>query len=206
MGIVSDTVDMFFGTQGDGSIAGIRLDATLNDNFSLASTVTQWTVEQGSPVSDAIIAQSPVLSIEGVITNANIVLLDGLLTTGLLSIGENKLNAARAQLYALQILQEPVTLVTSNVTYRGYGMQTCSISRRGGGQDGELTISATFIQIRKATLQTTTVSLTNVAKKMTGKAGATKAAAGAATTTTQPDTAVTAKASSIAYSLLFGNK
>lgn len=203
MALITTAIDMFFGTSNGGSIAGLRLDAILSDSVGLRSTVTQWAVEEGSPVSDAIIPGSPTLQIEGIVTNAGVVLLDGIVSGSFESVGENKLNAARDQLTAAYKARTPITLVASNVTYLNYGMESCNIVRRGNGQDGELSITANFIKIRKAALQTTKVTLTNVANKVKGKAGATKATTGKAATTS-PDSATAEKASSIAYSLLYG--
>lgn len=181
MSLLSTAIDVFFGTKGSGSIAGLRLDAVMSESLSLNSEISQYARENGAPFTDGIIPNIKKLSIDGIVTTANIVLLDGLLSTGSFApTGESKLVAARKALEKVYLDRQPVSIVTSGITYTNMGMATCELRRRGDGNDGELSISATFYEMPTVTVQTTVVNVsqaTSVAK-VAAKAGATKATVG----------------------------
>lgn len=186
MSIINDAVDAFFGSAPKNNIAGVRIDAILSERLTLDSEISQYPRENGANFTDGIIPSLPTIDIEGVVTNSNVIFLGGLLTTGkFASTGTSKLIAARKAFEEVHKKRAPISLVTGGVTYTNYGMASCSITHKGSGDDGELSIVARLVSMPTVVLKTTSISVTNKANVgatngANSRAGGTKADTGQA--------------------------
>ncbi|MDB5849788.1 MAG: hypothetical protein JWP29_3540 [Rhodoferax sp.] len=190
-------LDMIFGINPTGTmIAALRLDTLSREVIELPSVATEYPVEDGSPISDAILPGAPKLSIEGGVSAASATVLGGALTGGT-PAGKTKLLDAIAALQQVYAEHTPITIVTGLGVYPNMAMSSCRLTRSSAGPGGKwLDVQAEFIQIRKVVLKTTDVP----ADKVAAKTGATKAPAGKATAT-DPAAATADKGGSILKSL-----
>lgn len=191
-------IDMIFGINPAGSqIAALRLDVLVREELDFPSVATEYPVEDGSPISDAILPGAPKISITGAVSAASATVLGGLLTGGV-PAGKAKLLGAIDALQSVYTQHNPITVVTGLGVYSGMAMTTCKLTRSNGPQGGSwMDIQAEFTHIRKVVLKTAAVPASSDGK---GKTGATKAAAGKAAETA-PSVPIESKASSITKSL-----
>ena len=167
-------------TTAAGSNVVFTLDANLNETEELESDVSQYPVEDGSPMSDNIALKSSQVSIDGTVTNMS---TDYIGSTGL--VGKAKFTLAKSILKALYAARQTVTVITGLDVYADYAIRNLRITRTA--PKGQLDVSIRLIKIRKVTLQT--VSSNFAPGKTAGKGGATKAKS-----TNQDDSADTGKA------------
>ncbi len=195
-------VDMIFGINSGGSqIAALRLDVLVREDLDFPSVATEYPVEDGSPISDAILPGAPKLSINGSVSASSATILGGLLTGGV-PPGKAKLLSAIDALRTVYVQHTPITVVTGLGVYPELAMSGCKLTRSNGQNGGSwLDIQADFVAIRKVVLKTTEVPADKVADGAKGKAGATKAAAGKDGAAKEPTAPVEAKSSSILSSL-----
>lgn len=191
-------IDMIFGINPQGSqIAALRLDVLVREEIEFPSVATEYPVEDGSPISDAILPGAPKISISGGVSAASATVLGGLLTGGL-PAGKAKLLDAIDALRSVYTLHTPITVVTGLGIYDGMAMTSCKLTRSNGPQGGSwMDIQADLTSIRKVVLKTAPVP----ADSASGKAGATKAAAGKDATAKEPTAPTEAKSTSILSSL-----
>jgi hypothetical protein len=167
-------------TTSAGSNVVFTLDANVNETEELESDVSQYAVEDGSPMSDNIALKSSQVSVDGTVTNMS---TDYIGSTGL--VGKAKFTLAKSILKGLYAARQTVTLITGLDVYADYAIKNIRITRTA--PKGQLDISIRLIKIRKVTLQ---VVASNFAPGATsGKGGATKAKS-----TNQNDSADTTKA------------
>jgi hypothetical protein len=141
------------------------LDANVNEVVEYESDVTQYAVEDGSPVSDNISIKSQGLSIDGVVTNMS-------MTKGNNNnVGRSKLQLAKSVLEGIYKARQVVTITSGLSVYADMAIKNIRIARSAG--KGELTVALRLVQIRKVTLKTTASNF--APGKTSGKGGATKA-------------------------------
>jgi hypothetical protein len=193
-------VDMIFGINTAGTqIAALRLDALVDETLEFPSIVTEYPVENNSPMSDGILPGAPRLSIRGVVSSSSASIFGGLLDGGI-PFGKTKLLDAIEAIKRVHSEHIPVTIVTGLGVYTDMGMSACRLGRHNSEMGGKaLTIDCEFSVIRKVSLQTTDVPA-DANSSASGKTGATKAAAGNAASS-EPPAPVQAKSSSILKSL-----
>lgn len=164
-------INMIFGIGGT-TVGALSLDALLEEGTDLSASVTQYAVEDGTPISDHIGIQSETLKISGVVSGASVVLFG--------EAGKSKLTAAKNVLREIHEKREPITITTGLEEYKDYAMTACSIRR---GTDGEkLDVELQFTKIRKAKTREADIPPEKVKANAKGKAGETKQAKGKATT------------------------
>lgn len=152
-------------TTDNGANVVFTLDANLNEVEELESDITQYPVEDGSPMSDNIALKSSQLSVDGIVTNMS---TDYIGSSGL--VGKAKFTLAKSILKGLYAARQTVTVISGLDVYPDMGIRNIRISRTA--PKGQLDISLRLIAIRKVTLQT--VSSNFAPGKTAGKGGATK--------------------------------
>lgn len=177
-------VSMVFGWGGGSSIGVLPLDALISERTSLNSRATEYPVEDGPPVTDHVVQESELLTVEGWVTAAEVSLLGGVnalaaRVAGHGGGGRSKLIGAKEALRKIHADRLPVTVVTGLDVYVGFVMERCDIDRNN--EDGErFSISADFRKIRKVTMRQAVIPPEKVKGGVKGKAGASKTNAGKA--------------------------
>lgn len=153
-------------------IGALQLDALISEQTSLVNGVTQYAVEEGTPVSDHISTEAEKLTIEGVVTGASVSLFGG--------HGRSKMIEAKEALRVINEQRQPITVVTGLDVYPEFAMESCDISRNA--DDGEqLRISISLTKIRKAKTREADIPPGKVRQNAAGKAGETRKPAGRVT-------------------------
>ncbi|WP_169294741.1 phage baseplate protein [Advenella sp. EE-W14] len=148
-------------------IGAIELDAMTNERIELKSQATKYYVEEGAPISDHVIIENESLSINGVISTASLTLFGE---------GKSRLIATVDALRQIKDERLPVVITTGLGMYSDMVMEGCTIDR--GTPLQEITLSCSFVKIRKARKRTTDVPEVTASGTAKGKAGATKTKAG----------------------------
>jgi hypothetical protein len=177
-------LDMIYPTNPQGTqIAALRLDILVREEIEFPSIATEYPVEEGSPVSDAILPGAPKLSISGAISATSSVVLGAQPNPG--EAGSSKLLDAFGAVRQVYVEHTPITVVTGLGVYNDMAMTSCKLTRTNGPNGGRwMDIQAEFTNIRKVSLKTA-----DVPAEDKGKGGATKANAGkAAGTEPKPPT------------------
>jgi hypothetical protein len=138
------------------------LDANLNEVEELSSDITEWAVEDGSPMSDNIALKSSQLSIDGTVTNMS---TDYIYSTSV--VGKAKFILAKSILKGLYNARQTVTVISGLDVYTDMGISNLRITRTA--PKGQLDVSIRFKKVRKVTLQT--VSSNFAPGKTAGKGG-----------------------------------
>lgn len=183
-------VSMIFGWNGGTSIGAVPLDALLNEKTSLNSRATEYAVEDGPPVTDHVVQESELLTLDGWVTAAEVSLLGGLaagaargiqgggplgsLTAG---AGRSKLISAKDALRKIHADRLPITVTTGLDVYVDFVMERCEIGRSNEAGD-RFEISADFKRIRKVVLRQADIPPEKTSGSASGKAGQTKTNAG----------------------------
>lgn len=166
-------VAMVFGWNGGTSIGTVALDALVSEKTSLNSRATDYAVEDGPPVTDHVVQESELLTLDGWVTAAEVSLLGGLSAKA----GRSKLISAKDALRKIHADRLPITVTTGLDVYVDVVMERCEIGRTNEGGD-RFEISADFKRIRKVTLRQADIPQEKTSGSATGKAGQTKANAG----------------------------
>ncbi len=166
-------VAMIFGWNGGTSIGTVALDALVSEKTSLNSRATDYAVEDGPPVTDHVVQESELLTLDGWVTAAEVSLLGGLSAKA----GRSKLISAKDALRKIHADRLPITVTTGLDVYVDVVMERCEIGRTNDGGD-RFEISADFKRIRKVTLRQADIPQEKASGSATGKAGQTKANAG----------------------------
>jgi len=183
-------VAMIFGWNGGTSIGAVPLDALLSEKTSLNSRATDYAVEDGPPVTDHVVQESELLTLDGWVTAAEVSLLGGLVAGAARAIrsggslrgiagraGRSKLISAKDALRKIHADRLPITITTGLDVYVNFVMERCEIGRTNEGGD-RFEISADFKRIRKVTLRQADIPPEKTKGSATGKAGQTKTNAG----------------------------
>lgn len=183
-------VSMIFGWNGGTSIGTVPLDALLSEKTSLNSRATEYAVEDGPPVTDHVVQESELLTLDGWVTAAEVSLLGGLVagtargirSGGALSgltagAGRSKLISAKDALRKIHADRLPITVTTGLDVYVDFVMERCEIGRTNEGGD-RFEISADFKRIRKVKLRQADIPPEKTSGSASGKAGQTKTNAG----------------------------
>lgn len=183
-------VSMIFGWNGGTSIGTVPLDALLNEKTSLNSRATEYAVEDGPPVTDHVVQESELLTLDGWVTAAEVSLLGGLVAGAARGIrgggplgglsagaGRSKLISAKDALRKIHADRLPITVTTGLDVYVDFVMERCEIGRTNEGGD-RFEISADFKRIRKVTLRQADIPPEKTSGSASGKAGQTKTNAG----------------------------
>lgn len=166
-------VAMVFGWNGGTSIGTVALDALVSEKTSLNSRATDYAVEDGPPVTDHVVQESELLTLDGWVTAAEVSLLGGLSAKA----GRSKLISAKDALRKIHADRLPITVTTGLDVYVDVVMERCEIGRTNEGGD-RFEISADFKRIRKVALRQADIPPEKTSGSATGKAGQTKANAG----------------------------
>ena len=183
-------VAMIFGWNGGTSIGTVPLDALVSEKTSLNSRATEYAVEDGPPVTDHVVQESEVLTLDGWVTAAEVSLLGGLVAGagtalrggGMLGsltggAGRSKLIGAKEALRKIHTDRLPITVTTGLDVYVDFVMERCEIGRSNEGGD-RFEISADFKRIRKVSLRQADIPPEKTSGTATGKSGQTKTNAG----------------------------
>lgn len=183
-------VSMIFGWNGGTSIGTVPLDALLNEKTSLNSRATEYAVEDGPPVTDHVVQESELLTLDGWVTAAEVSLLGGLVAGAARGIrgagplgglsagaGRSKLISAKDALRKIHADRLPITVATGLDVYVDFVMERCEIGRTNEGGD-RFEISADFKRIRKVKLRQADIPPEKTSGSASGKAGQTKTNAG----------------------------
>ena len=150
-------------------INGIEFDALISSENTLEATVPEYAVEDGFSVSDNIVLGSETLSLVLFLTDTPVT------WEGRSGHGEGHTESAIQKLRDLYYSKELCTINTTEKTYTDMAIEHLTISKSlETGYAREIPIS--FRQIRKTTVETTTVP------EEYGKSGATEEPAGTAST------------------------
>ena len=151
------------------SINGIEFDALIDESRTLEATVPQYSVEDGFPVSDAIILNPEALAMTLFVTDTPVTWKNRH------GSGPGRTEQICKQLEDLYYSATPVTIVTSDATYVNMAIENITISKSADtGYAREIPIS--FKKIRTTSAKTTTIPASY------GKSGTTGASAGTAST------------------------
>lgn len=165
------------------SINGLEFDALISEDQTLGSTVPEYTVEEGSTMTDSIILNPEELSMVLFVTDTPVTWANRHGTT----VGRTK-DVVR-QLKELFLSRMPVTVVTTDETYTNMAIENITLSKSSDvGTSREIPIS--FKKINTTKSETTTIPASY------GKSGATKSAAGTASTASAAKSASTSGGSS----------
>lgn len=180
----------------------MTLDVLSHERISYPSVITEYPVESGSPVTDAIIPQSIKLSIEGHIMGGSVSIFAGF--AGLVGnpqplLGKAKLQDAKGAIERIYMQGAPVTIVTGLGIYPNMGMENCELEREGDGQGATLVIRAEFKSIRTVSTAYATVNA-NADPTVVKKTGSTKSSAGQVPGTS-PSAQVQAQGNTLAETL-----
>lgn len=183
-------VAMIFGWNGGTSIGAVPLDALVSEKTSLNSRATDYAVEDGPPVTDHVVQESELLTLDGWVTAAEVSLLGGLVEGAVSALrtggslrglsakaGRSKLISAKDALRKIHADRLPITVTTGLDVYVDVVMERCEIGRTNEGGD-RFEISADFKRIRKVTLRQADIPPEKTSGSATGKAGQTKTNAG----------------------------
>jgi hypothetical protein len=183
-------VAMIFGWNGGTSIGAVPLDALVSEKTSLNSRATDYAVEDGPPVTDHVVQESELLTLDGWVTAAEVSLLGGLVEGAVSALrtggslrglsakaGRSKLISAKDALRKIHADRLPITVTTGLDVYVDVVMERCEIGRTNEGGD-RFEISADFKRIRKVTLRQADIPPEKTSGSAAGKAGQTKTNAG----------------------------
>lgn len=165
------------------SIAGIEFDALISEDKTLEATVPEYSVESGTVISDNIILKPLRLQMVLYVTNTPV--------TWLKKHGSSKTRVSSIckKLENLYFKGEPVTVVTSDATYKNMAIESISISKSfEQGYSREIPIS--FKKINVTATKTTTIPASY------GKSGTTKSSSGTANTSKSSTTSNSSSSSS----------
>ena len=163
-------VGMTYSTGVASTIGVLQLDALLSEGTDLAAQVTEYPVEDGSPISDHVVVESERLKVSGMITPSDVMQMT--------AEGRPKLMEAKATLRKILNDRAPVTISTGMDTYVDMVMEKCQISRTNEGD--HLNVDAEFVRIRKTVLRKAAIPPDKTSGSAKGKAGDTKTKAGKA--------------------------
>lgn len=114
------TIGLLFGRKYVRSnIAGIFLDATLNEDHNYISRVTQFPIESGEIISDHIINEPETLSLSGIVSDSPLLFLSSF----------NRSTDAFNRLVRIHELKERITVVTGIKVYENMVMTSLSVPR-----------------------------------------------------------------------------
>ena len=152
------------------SIEGVEFDALIDEERTLEADAPDYPVEEGYSVSDTIILRPQLLSMTLYVTDTPV--------TWIKSHGcKGWTDEVIQRLEGLYFAKTPVTVVTSERTYKNMAIMSISISKSTEmGYARQIPIS--FKEIRVTSSKTTTIP------DSYGKSGKTGANAGAASTST----------------------
>lgn len=151
----------------------IEFDALLDEQAEFKSDVTQYEVEEGSPVSDHIRNLSDEIRFTGIISNAWLY-AETSGDTGQSGGADGNEVAERLQpvfdkLRKLHTDKQTVSVYTRFATYSDMALRSCVIPRNAG-DGGVLNFTLEFVKIRKVDTQSVDVP-TGISKKAEAKQG-----------------------------------
>lgn len=155
------------------TVGVLALDALITEGTELSAKATEYAVEEGSPITDHVVAESERLKLSGWITPSNVMEMT--------ADGRPKLLEAKATLRRLVSERNEITVTTGLDSYQNMVIQSANIGRSNEGD--HLTVDLELIQIRKAVLRTADIP---PAKARTDKSGQTKTPAGKANPNNEP--------------------
>lgn len=151
------------------TIAGIEFDALIDEQKTLSASIPSYPVEKGFPVSDTIVLEPLSLNLTLYVTNTPV--------TWLKKHGSStaRVNKICGKIEELWMSKKLVKVVTNDAIYTNMGMTSISIKKsKEIGYAREISISLTkVVTTKKKTVKIPSKIL---------KSGASKAAAGKATT------------------------
>lgn len=151
------------------AIDDLEFDALISEDRTLDASVPEYSVEDGFVVSDAIILGTGKLNMTLYVTNTPVTWYNRH------GASQTRVREVVAKLEEKYYAAKPVTVFTSERTYRNMAIESLSISKSlEAGYSREIPIS--FKQIRVTSAQKTTIPASY------GKSGATGASAGTAST------------------------
>lgn len=143
-------------------IGSYTIDASIREVHTFESDVTEFPVEQGSPIADNIRPKPITVQIEGIVSNTPLPPI----SAGRSIVTDETDDSlpsvsALAALLAIRDAREPVTISTAVKSYDNMVLQSLEVPRDGTTGDA-LRFSATFVQVTivtttRATVRTTTV-------------------------------------------------
>lgn len=151
----------------------IEFDALLDEKTEFKSDVTQYEVEEGSPVSDHIRNLSDEISFTGVISNAWLYAEtsggDGQSGGADGSEAEERLQPVFDKLRKLHEDRQTVGVYTRFAIYNDMALRSCVIPRNAG-DGGVLNFTLEFVKIRKVDTQSVEIPA-GISKKAEAKEG-----------------------------------
>lgn len=149
------------------SINNLEFDALISENRAYEATVPEYSIEDGSSVSDAIILSPEKLEMVLFVTDTPV--------TWKQHAAQGRTELVCKQLEELFFKGEPVTVVTSDATYTMMAIESLTISKTiENGYSREIPIN--FKRIRTTTARTATIP------DSYGRSGKTGESAGTAST------------------------
>lgn len=131
------------------SVAGIEVDALIDESRQLDAEIPQYTTEEGFQVSDAIIIDAETISMTLFVTDTPITWRD--------RHGGAHMGDVCSRLEAIYFNKEPITITTTDGNYTDMGIQSITFSKTFEvGYSREIPI--TFKKIRKTKTRTVEVS------------------------------------------------
>ena len=153
------------------AIDDLEFDALISEDRTLDASVPEYSVEAGFVVSDAIILNTEKLSMTLYVTNTPVTWFNRH------GSSRTRVNDVVAKLEEKYYAAKPVTVFTSEKTYRNMAIESFSISKSlEAGYAREIPISFKKIRVTKAVKTTI--------PDYYGKSGSTGASAGTASTST----------------------
>lgn len=154
-----------------GGLEGQRffwMDATTSITPTFRSRVTRHPVDNKGQISDHVINENVVIEVKGQVTNAPVLSLSG----NFINPDGDRVQEAYTFLINLRNSREPITVVAELATYENCVLTSLSLPQNAQMAEA-LDITATFEQIRTATVERATIFLTDPqrddAKKTTDK-------------------------------------
>ena len=129
-------------------IDGYPIDVSLSETHDFESEVTEYPVESGSNVADNIRNKPIIVTMEGIVSNTPIGVLDSQTSTSAIarSSGIFPADDAYKRLLTIRDNRQPITISTSLDVFDNMVLQSLSVPRASGGADA-LHFTAKFIQI-----------------------------------------------------------
>lgn len=151
------------------SVAGIEFDALMNEEKSFEAEVPEYSVEDGYSVSDTIIRNSLNLTMTLAVTDTPVTWRNRFADT------QDRVNTVCKMLEELYNKGEPVTVVTSDETYKNMAIASITLTKDENGRYYR-EIPITFKQIKVTSAKKTTIPASYY------RSGQTAAPAGTAST------------------------
>lgn len=133
---------------GEGGVRAIVLDLSESENHQLESRVTQYPVEDGSPMTDHIQNVPDMLVLQGFVTNSPV--------QELIESGPRNGQTAFEALEEIHQTREPVRVFTTLKEYSSMALVSLNVPKSADTGDA-LRFSATFRKIRIVSSETVTV-------------------------------------------------